>query len=113
MKRSWLPIAAVVLLASSPAYAFRCGNKLVLEGDTRSEVRQKCGEPIEVTRTSILRRPVYWFHGRPIEVSSDLVEVPVEMWLYNLGPSKLMQRLRFEDGELIEIESLGYGFIPK
>jgi uncharacterized protein YvpB len=46
-------------------------------------------------------------------VSSDLVEVPVEIWIYNLGPSKLMQRLRFEDGELIEIESLGYGFIPK
>lgn len=113
MKPPWLPATVVFLLISSPVYAFRCGNKLVLEGDTRTEVRHKCGDPIEVTRKAILRTPVFWFRGRPIEVSSDLVEVPVEIWLYNLGPNKLMQRLRFEDGELVEIESLGYGFIPK
>ncbi len=113
MKRPWPAVAAVLLLISSPAYAFRCGSKLVVEGDTRAQVRNKCGEPVEVTHKSILRAPVYWFHGRLIEISSELVEVPVEIWLYNLGPNKFMQRLRFEDGELIEIESLGYGFIPK
>jgi hypothetical protein len=113
MKPRWLAIPAVILLASSPAYAFRCGNKLVLEGDTRTEVRQKCGEPVEVTRKSILRTPVYWWRGQPIQVSSDLVEVPVEIWLYNLGPNQLMRRLRFEDGELVDIETLGYGYIEK
>ena len=61
----------------------------------------------------VYRPLVSAFHGRLIEISSELVEVPVEIWLYNLGPNKFMQRLRFEDGELIEIESLGYGFIPK
>jgi hypothetical protein len=113
MKHPWLAPAAVILLASSPAYAFRCGDKLVHEGDTQIEVRNKCGEPTEVTRKTILRTPVYWWYGTPIQVSGDLVEVPVEIWLYNLGPNKLMQRLRFEDGELTDIETLGYGFLEK
>lgn len=113
MKFPGFAIGAVLLLLSSPAFAFRCGNKLVLEGDTRTEVRQKCGEPEEVTRKTILRTPVYWWRGEPIRVSSDLVEVTVEFWLYNLGPNKLMQRLRFEDGQLVDIESLGYGFLKK
>jgi hypothetical protein len=113
MKFPWIAIGAAILLTSSPAFAFRCGNKLVLEGDTRTEVRQKCGEPEEITRKTILRTPVYWWRGERIQVSSDLVEVAVETWLYNLGPYKLMQRLRFEDGELVDIETLGYGFLKK
>jgi len=113
MKFPWLALGTALLLASSPAFAFRCGNKLVLEGDTRTEVRQKCGEPEEITRKTILRTPVYWWRGERIQISSDLVEVAVESWLYNLGPYKLMQRLRFEDGELVDIETLGYGFLKK
>lgn len=113
MKLPWFAIGAAALFLANPAFAFRCGNKLVLEGDTRTEVRQKCGDPAEVTRKTILRTPVYWWRGEPIRVSSDLVEVSVEFWLYNLGPNKLMQRLRFEDGQVVEIESLGYGYLEK
>jgi hypothetical protein len=36
--------------------------------------------------------------------------VPVENWIYNLGPNKLMRRLRFEGGIVAEIETLGYGY---
>jgi len=100
-------------LAASPAFAdgFRCGTKLVLEGATRSEVAAKCGEPTEVvTMRSIFRRPVIWSHGRPYFIGEDAVEVPVEAWVYNLGPNKLMRRLRFEGGVVTEIETLGYGY---
>jgi len=38
------------------------------------------------------------------------VEIPVDVWVYNLGPNKLMRRLRFEDGKLVDIETLGYGY---
>ena len=38
------------------------------------------------------------------------IEVPVETWIYNLGPNKLMRRIRFEDGIVVEIETLGYGY---
>ena len=105
----WL---GVCLLAASPTFAaLRCGTKLVSEGDTRSEVAAKCGEPTEVvTQKSVFRRPVIWSNGRPYFIGEDVIEVPVEAWIYNLGPNKLMRRLRFEGGVLTEIESLGYGY---
>jgi hypothetical protein len=39
-----------------------------------------------------------------------LEEVVVETWTYNLGPHRLMPRIRFEDGRVAEIQWLGYGF---
>jgi Protein of unknown function (DUF2845) len=107
--------AAIVvfgLLAASPAFAsFRCGTKLVTEGITRSEVASMCGEPDEViTQRSVFRRPVIWTNGRPFFVGESYIEVPVESWIYNLGPNKLMRRIWFENGIVSEIETLGYGF---
>ena len=106
---------AAALTAAAPARAdgFRCGTKLVVEGSTRGEVVARCGEPTEVERRAILRRPVLWRFGRPYYLSDDLVEVPVETWTYNLGPTKLMRRLTIEDGEVVDIETLGYGYPGK
>lgn len=105
---------AFALLASAtpPAQAdgFRCGTKLVVEGSSRGEVLARCGAPSDVEHRTILRRPVFWRHGRPYSVPGDLVEVPVETWTYNLGPNKLMRRLRLDDGIVVEIETLGYGY---
>ncbi|HEX6636644.1 MAG TPA: DUF2845 domain-containing protein [Steroidobacteraceae bacterium] len=100
------------LLASSPAFAaLRCGNKIVTEGDTSAEVAAKCGEPTDVIQMrSIYRRPVIWIYGRPQYIGEDFIEVPVEAWVYNFGPNKLMRRLRFENGLVAEIETLGYGY---
>jgi hypothetical protein len=109
-----LSIAATLVVVATPARAdgFRCGTKLVVEGATRGEVIARCGEPTDVERRSILRRPVLWRHGRPYYLSDDLVEVPVETWTYNLGPNKLMRRLRLEDGVVVDIDTLGYGYHP-
>lgn len=111
MKRSALLIA-LALCVGSPAFAaLRCGTKLVSEGDTRGEVSAKCGEPTEVvTLKSVYRRPSVWSGGRPYYIGEDFVEIACEAWIYNLGPNKLMRRLRFEGGVLTEIESLGYGY---
>jgi hypothetical protein len=105
-------IVAVALLAASPAFAaFRCGTKLVSEGATRSEVAKKCGEPTEVVaQKSVFRRPVIWNYGRPYFIGDDYIEIEVESWIYNLGPNKLMRRLRFEAGYLTMIETMGYGY---
>lgn len=104
-------IVILGLLAASPSFAaFRCGAKLVSEGDLRSEVAAKCGEPDDViNQSSVFRRPVIWDRGRPYYVGENLIEVPIESWIYNLGPNKLMRKLRFEGGVLAEIETLGYG----
>jgi hypothetical protein len=110
MKRTAV-LLALGLLAASPAFAFRCGTKIVSEGDTRSEVAAKCGEPDDVvTLKSVFRRPVIWTGGRPYFIGDDFIEIPVENWVYNLGPNKLMQRVKFEGGVVVDIESLGYGY---
>jgi hypothetical protein len=100
------------LLAAAPSFAaFRCGAKLVSEGDLRSEVAAKCGEPDDViNQSSVMRRPVIWTGGRPYFIGEDYIEIPVENWIYNLGPNKLMRKLRFEGGVLTEIETLGHGY---
>lgn len=109
-------LAGLVLLAAlavaSPARAdgFSCGNRVVTDGMTSAEVRAVCGEPAQITTKPILRRPVVWRHGRPYYVGEGLVEVAVETWVYNFGPMRLMRRLRFEDGVLKDVETLGYGY---
>ncbi len=104
--------ALVVLLSSAPAAAdaMRCGARIVREGDTRTAVRDLCGEPSDVQSRSILRRPTYYIGGRQYYFGEAMVEVPVEIWTYNFGPYKLMRRVRFVDGVVEEIETLGYGY---
>lgn len=57
-----------------------------------------------------MRRPSYELHGRIVYYGDELVDVPVEIWTYNLGPYKLMRKIRFVDGQIEEIETLGYGY---
>ena len=113
MKRT-AALLVLGFLACSPAFAaMRCGTKLISEGDSRAEVAARCGDPTDIVdQRTVFRRPVIWGYGRPMYVGEDFVEVQVESWLYNLGPNKLMRRLRFEGGYLVEIETLGYGYNP-
>lgn len=106
-----LALSAMSSLAH--ADAMRCGSRLVTFGDTRTEVRGICGEPTEVQTRYILRRPSYNLHGRVIYYGDGYVEIPVEIWIYNLGPYKLMRSVRFVDGRVEEIETLGYGYREK
>ena len=43
-------------------------------------------------------------------IGENYIEVPVESWIYNLGPNKLMRKVIFEAGVVVEIETLGYGY---
>jgi hypothetical protein len=90
--------------------SFRCGSKLMTDGDSTAKVEALCGTPESIERREVLRRPIRWYRGRPYYLSYDFVPIPVEYWTYNLGPNKLMRRLRFEDGLLVEVETLGHGY---
>ena len=84
----------------------------MVEGETRDAVAAKCGEPTDViSGRSVFRRPVVWDHrGRPHYIGENFIEVQVESWVYNLGPNKLMRRIQFEGGVVVDIETLGYGY---
>ena len=51
--------------------------------------------------------------GRPLYFGDGYVEIPVEIWIYNFGPYKLMRQVRFVDGRVDEIETIGYGHHEK
>jgi hypothetical protein len=47
--------AAVLLLATDPAFAFRCGSKLVRDGMHEQQVIAACGEPTSVSTAVVTR----------------------------------------------------------
>lgn len=116
-------ITLVLLLTSASAFGFRCGRKLVIENMHEAQVRKACGAPTSsrhlgyATRSSYVpvRRslssgvttehfPGYW---------QTIEEVALTEYVYNFGPRKFMQRLTFEAGILVKIETIGYGYHEK
>jgi hypothetical protein len=105
-------LAAVLLLGAAgvaQADSFKCGTEVVSIGDTRDQVMAKCGNPSNIERGTAIVPPVAWVNGVPVSAGTSLIEVPVELWLYNYGPTQLMRRVRFESGRVVAIEILGYG----
>jgi hypothetical protein len=111
MNRALLLLLLAATAGTAQADALRCGSKLVTEGDTRAEVSNKCGDPTDVDHSTVMVQPTTWIHGRPVVVGNGQVEVVVETWLYNFGPHQFMRRVKFQDGRVVGIETLGYGYI--
>ncbi len=95
-----LRILSVILflIISGQVHALRCGTKLIQIGDRKHEVIKYCGEPtfIDYFQRSA---PFYPYYYQIIDV-----------WTYNFGSSKFMQELYFENGRLIKINELDYGY---
>ena len=93
-------------------HALRCGRDLVLLGDYKDDVIARCGEPDSIeTRTKIMGSTLHHPH-RTLDIH-EYEEIQIEEWLYNFGPSRLQQYLRFENGQLKEINSLGRGRLSR
>ena len=109
-------IAALALCAAlgwagaAAADSFRCGSRLITDGDSTDKVEALCGPPSSIQRHEILARRYHWFRGRPYYSSLEPEPIQVEYWTYNLGSRKLMRRLKFEDGLLVDIETLSHGY---
>jgi hypothetical protein len=116
---SFFALATLLLLAAGPAEAFRCGNRIVAEEMHEVEVRRACGEPTTMRHIGRTLRsiniPIERRHGgwttRYFPGYGLVQEVVVTEYVYNFGPRKLMRRLLFEGGVLVQIESLGYGYV--
>ncbi|MDD5124589.1 DUF2845 domain-containing protein [Methylovulum sp.] len=103
---------------SQTAFALRCQHELVKLGDHKMTVSALCGVPETIDRhierrgasnsAGISRR---YLKGRLSYGQNQYreIEVSVEEWVYNFGSTRLRQYLRFENGRLTDIETLGRG----
>ena len=108
-KKSALVLIGVVLLpALAMADTFRCGSKIITEGDTIDKVLQYCGEPAEQKRTWMRRQPRFEYGGQEIPFPGT-EDVPVDLWTYDFGPNRLMRRVRFIAGKVDSVETLEHG----
>lgn len=105
-------LLAIILLslALAPnASALRCGSDLVKKGDHISQVLDKCGEPDYeekwVEEQIIHRKP-----HRLLPPEQIIGAVVVTLWTYNFGTREFMRQLRFENGRLVDIDTLDYGY---
>jgi hypothetical protein len=90
------------------ADSLRCGSQIISEGDTIDEVLALCGEPVEKKRTWITRQPRYYLGNQEVPFPG-LEDVPVDLWTYDFGSSRLMRRIRFIAGTVDSIETLEHG----
>ncbi len=110
----------LVLVGATPAHAFRCGNKIVIEDMHEQQVLSVCGEPTSIRHLGYTVRGMrmprsrgLFFDGagwRDADYNYYAREVAVTEFIYNFGPRKFMRRLIFEGGVLVTIESIGYGY---
>ena len=119
--RQWVVavvVGALVAVAMPSVRAddtMRCGSRLVNSGDGKDKVRALCGEPTSVSFVGVQSAPSYYYrdYRGPYDYSyigPAWAEVPVEVWTYNFGTSKLLRKLRFIGDELDEIWTDGYGY---
>jgi hypothetical protein len=106
--RAALLLVALITPPGATADSLRCGSRVISEGDSIDEVLAYCGEPVERKRTWIRRQPRFEYGGQEIPFPGE-EDVPVDLWTYDFGASKLMRRIRFVAGKVDSIETLDYG----
>lgn len=115
----WMPImisVCLILLKSQDCPAFRCGNGLVTEGDTKAKVLIECGKPTYKEKTSGKQKKI-----KTTSTKSRIVEGvspqkkyqnrsrSVEKWYYNCGNNDFIYVLEFENGILQKEDTVGRG----
>ena len=94
MKRALYSLALplMVLAVDASAATFRCGSKLVSDGDRSSEVENKCGAPVNRSMVGYTETP------------NGNIGLQVEEWVY--GPDNgMLSILTFQGNRLVRIET--------
>jgi hypothetical protein len=100
-----LLLAPSLLLAES----IRCGSQLIEKGSTSADLLEYCGKATQVTKNGTVHGLVGNTHRASGITSQATGDFEVETWTYDFGPNQLMERVRIENGIVVQIESLGYG----
>ena len=87
-------ITMALVIIASPAFSastMRCGNKVVVVGDTTTEVKIICGKPFDSQSTGLK------------ETNDTYVQI--ERYTYVFGKGKISKILEFHGGKLVKIEN--------
>jgi Protein of unknown function (DUF2845) len=91
------------------AESIRCGSQLIEKGSTSADLLEYCGKPSQVTKNGTVHGLVGNTHTAGGVTSQATGDFEVETWVYDFGPNQLMERVRIENGIVVQIDSLGYG----
>jgi uncharacterized protein DUF2845 len=105
---TFVVLALVPTLAAAQSVV--CAGKIINAGISQTEVSAKCGTPAQVDHRTRSVGAAVVGDTRPTYIAGSSEDVQIDIWTYNFGPNKLMQRIWFEDGIVTRVESLGYGF---
>lgn len=115
-------LTSCMLLTNFAVAGIRCGTQVVNEGDSSQYVEKVCGSPeLKQQRSAIVTRGLEGntsvSNGRNYRLSQNTQQyleyteqVIIDEWEYNFGPNRLKQKVIFENGRIISIESAGYGY---
>ena len=118
-----LAVIVLVGLVPAQAMAMRCGTHIITKGDSQTKVLRYCGEPTQARSRYITRgggRSDFEVRHR-LQTDDSIArgsryhyfvseEILVEEWVFNLGPNRLMRQITFENGFVVEVETLEYGY---
>jgi hypothetical protein len=107
-------LAAVVVAAAALSLApaaradggFRCGSRLVRNGETQDDVAAKCGDPDATREWTEVETHSVWEGGQKIERS---VQIAYSEWKYDFGKDRLIRYLTFVQGRLRDVRTGEYG----
>jgi len=105
-----------VVVAGTSGFLCPSSGRLISVGAPTEEVRRRCREPDDIQRRVELRtvretRRV-WTNGVAQEVQVErTVEVPIEEWFFDFGPTRFTKTLRFETGRLVYVDEGAKGTV--
>lgn len=84
---------------------FRCvSGRLVSRGDDMRAVEDACGPPDSATQRLETRSVVRWLTGPTGPVREErYVDVTIDEWFYDRGPTRFRRSVQFENGRVIHI----------
>ncbi len=104
-----LILLSSLIFAATPAQALRCGNSVISEGDSTLRLQRFCGEPAQVEQHEN-RVAVDRYDSVRQRHYTDYVAQPYEVWIYNFGPNRFINRIEIRNGMIERIATGGYGY---